>query len=368
MNLSVFHRRNSLAPAAAGGHVQRAPEPDQAFRFLRYFAIISFVCIACSAASMVFYFRHISIQEIAEFGEYTNSILAEAALGSVRSGTLEFLAQTHDVPRDGLPALVLRQDIEHELEELLLTRAVERVKIYNQKGWVVYSSKPNLIGNDQSRNAGVQAALAGKTVSELVFRDAFNFFDRKTEEDNLIQTYLPIRPSATEPVMGVFEIYVDVNSRVQHTEQAQYRVIAVALLIMSLLYLALIAFVRWAQKTINHQQRQIRSHVNSLKVLSARMLQHQEEEKRRIAFELHEGLAQTLSAVKMSLELAGRSDSHAAHGERHERRDQRGSLHGAEIAPFKFGRSGSRGDGPRVLPGLGVASARGADRDQYCAL
>src|ERR1035437_3453961 len=51
---------------------------------------------------------------------------------------------------------------------------------------------------------------------------------------------------------------------------------------------------------------ELRAHALTLEVLAARMLQHREDEKKRIAFDLHEGLAQTLSAVKLNVEVACR--------------------------------------------------------------
>ncbi len=268
------------------------------------FSILSFICISCSAVAIVLFFRQVAIQEIVEFGEYSNTALAEVSLSTVRPGTIQFLSHTSLVKREQLAAVTLPSDLEHELTELQQTRAVEQVNIYNGQGWVVHSSKPELIGNDQSANPDFRAAMTGKITSELVFRDAFNVFDKRSEVDNIIRTYVPIRLSAGDPVVGVFEIRVDANSRAEHAEQALIQVIVAATLIMGLLYLVLLAFVRWAEGIIDRQQAQIREHACTLEVFSARMLQNQEEEKKRIAFDLHEGLAQTLSAVKMNVEAA----------------------------------------------------------------
>jgi signal transduction histidine kinase len=268
------------------------------------FSVLSFICIACSAVAIVLFFRKVAIQEIVEFGEYSNTALAEVSLSTVRPGTLEFLSQTNVVQREQLASVTLPSDLEHELTELQQTRSVERVNIYNSRGWIVYSSKPELIGNDQSASPDFRSAIAGAVTSELVYRDAFNVFDQKSEVDNLIRTYVPIRLAPGQPVLGVFEIYVDVKPRAEHVEQALIQVIVAATLIMGLLYLVLLAFVRWAEGIIARQQAQIREHARTLEVFSARMLQNQEEEKRRIAFDLHEGLAQTLSAVKMNVEAA----------------------------------------------------------------
>jgi signal transduction histidine kinase len=71
---------------------------------------------------------------------------------------------------------------------------------------------------------------------------------------------------------------------------------------MALLYAALVSVVRYAERIIRAQHEAIRQRNASLETLSARMLRNQEEEKRKIAFDLHEGIAQTLSAVKLSVE------------------------------------------------------------------
>jgi signal transduction histidine kinase len=270
----------------------------------RYFSAVSLACIVVAAASLVALFRHVASREIVGFGEYANVALAEVSLAAVRPATLEFLAQTGEMNPDKLASASLPPLLDHELNELLSIPSVVRVKIYNQHGWVAYSSKPGLAGTDQSANAGVRAALAGRIISSLAYRDAFNYFDQETEEDNLIQTYIPISFGASEPVRGVFEIYVDVNARVANAERALWQIIAAAIVIMVALYLALLAVARLAERIIDQQQAQIRTHAQNLEVLSARMLQQQEDEKKRIAFDLHEGLAQTLAAVKLSVEAA----------------------------------------------------------------
>jgi signal transduction histidine kinase len=59
---------------------------------------------------------------------------------------------------------------------------------------------------------------------------------------------------------------------------------------------------------------ELRAHAATLQTLAARMLQNREDEKRRIAFALHEGLAQTLGAVKMNVEAAARQVGGKASG------------------------------------------------------
>jgi signal transduction histidine kinase len=179
---------------------------------------------------------------------------------------------------------------------------VARVKVYNRKGTVVFSTKLSQIGRDQSDNPAFAAALNGQITSRLIYRDTFNSFDDVTEEDNLIQTYLPVQAGPAEPVEGVFEIYTDVNHLVAQNERTLFIIMLGAGAVLAALYGILVLLVRYARGIIDEQQQTIRERTATLEVLSAQMLKSEEMEKKKMAFELHEGLAQTLSAIKVLVE------------------------------------------------------------------
>lgn len=280
--------------------------PHEMFRMIRYFSVASFVCIVIAATALTAFFRYVAIREIVEFGESSGVALAQAALTAVRDDLLEYLAKTDKTAPGSLADVPVSPALAHEIDDLMRVKSVARLKIYNREGWVVFATRESAIGTDQEDNAGVIAALAGRVTSSLVYRDAFNAFDHETEEDNLIQTYVPIAADKGTPVYGAFEVYMDVNPMVQDTERAQWQIISGAAVIMALLYLALLAVVRYAERIIRRQHDEIRERTVTLERLSAHMLENQEDEKRRIAFDLHEGVAQTLTAVKMNVETAAR--------------------------------------------------------------
>ncbi len=220
------------------------------FRIIRYFSIASLVCILVAAVALAAFFRHIAIREIVEFGESGNVALAEAALNAVRPELLDFLARSGKVAPADLSRLELSPAMAHEIDDLMRVKSVARLKIYNNEGFVVYATRKESIGRNQRDNAGFIGAMEGNVASKLVYRDAFNVFDRATESDNLIQTYVPILDAPGEGVRGVFELYADVNAMVEDTEQAQWQIVAGAVLIMVLLYVALLMVVRYAERII----------------------------------------------------------------------------------------------------------------------
>jgi two-component system NarL family sensor kinase len=108
----------------------------------------------------------------------------------------------------------------------------------------------------------------------------------------------------------VLEIYTDVDSLVKQNERALFTIMAGVGLILILLYAGLILVVRRATGIIESQQNIIHERTAALESLSAQMLRSEETEKKKLAAVLHEGLAQTLIAIKTHLEQ-GREQSSA---------------------------------------------------------
>ena len=155
---------------------------------LHHFSIVSLVCIVLASISLTVFFRRVAVREVVEFGEYSNTVLAQTTLSSVRAATLEFLDHNREVPREQFKDVHIPVELEEALRALHGANSVVRIRIFNQRGWIVYSSGLDSLGNDASDDEGVQAALSGQVASVLNFHDAFSLFDRKAPGDNLIET------------------------------------------------------------------------------------------------------------------------------------------------------------------------------------
>ena len=270
------------------------------FKLLRYYSVTSFVAVLVAAALLTWYYRQVSIQGIVDLTERSNLTLARSVMNGMKPELLEFLSSTENLhPNSALP---LPPKLAGSIRTLMLDRSIARIKIYSRQGVVVFSTWPSQIGDDQSHNQGFTSAIKGRVASALVYRDTFNRFDGDTEEDNLAQTYIPVQAGPTEPIQGVFEVYADVNHLVLLTERTEFIIMIGAILIMSVLYAVLILIVRHAGNIIEMQQRTIRERTETLELLSSHMLKNEESHKKKIAFELHEGLAQTLAALKLQAE------------------------------------------------------------------
>ncbi|MBZ0106398.1 MAG: hypothetical protein K8H84_12310 [Sulfuricella denitrificans] len=269
------------------------------FKLLRFYSIASFVSIFITAALLTLFYRQITIQWNTQLAEKNNTALAQTVLNSVRPVLMQYLDGTERLkshPQD-FPA-----EVAAVIENVVRDTPVVRFKVYNREGRISFSSNASQIGMDQSRNTGFMTAIGGKSVSRLIYRDSFNPFDKVTEEDNLLQSYIPVRISPDEPVHGVFEIYTDVNQMVRENNFIVFIALLGAELIMAVLFVALVLIVRRGNQRLETQQQGIHKRALTLEMLSNRLLNSDEEEKQKIAFDLHEGLAQTLSAIKANIE------------------------------------------------------------------
>ena len=273
------------------------------FKLLRFYSIASFISIFVTAALLTLFYRHVTIQGIVRLAERSNLALAQTTLNSVKPALIEYLNSVANLSRHEIAERKLSSELARAVTNLTHETSIVRVKIYNRHGIVAFSTKPSQVGKDQSNNPGFVSAINGRVLSSLIYRDTFNrFYGESSEEDNLMQTYVPVRNSPAEPIQGVFELYADVTPLVKENERIMFIILAGAEFILALLYFVLILVVRRARNIIEAQQQTIRERTATLEILSARLLKSEDLEKKKIANDLHEGLAQTLSAIKANVE------------------------------------------------------------------
>lgn len=279
---------------------------NQAFRVLPFFSGISFVVILIAAVLLLLLYRQVAITTISDLGEVNNLAVTDATLGVWEEELREYLTAVNQLP-DGdadswRPSAALLENI----NRLVRKTRVARVKIYDRRGVVVFSTKTEQIGNHQDDNPGFAASIRGEVESKLIYRDTYNQFDHSTDEDNLLQSYIPVPWSSAETPIGVLEIYTDVQSLTHLVERNEGVVLVGVAFIFVGLFSVLVLAVRRATALIERQQAQLEERTHMLEVLSSRMIDAEEGEKKRIAFELQEGIAQSLAACKVQLETAVR--------------------------------------------------------------
>lgn len=271
--------------------------------FFRSFALSSLAVMIIAATAMFVHHRAVLIKSIEVIAESSSVATTRMALHHIREALANYVETANRMGAH--PTAVPLPGVLHDsIEDMMRDSRVVRIKIYRSDGVVLFSTKPQQIGDQQEANPGFSNAIAGKLSVHMVYRDTFNTFDRATEEDNLVQTYFPVRARPTAPVVGVFEVYTDVNSLVVEAERSELAMLAGTIAMMASVYLLLLMLVYRSDQQVNAQRRTIAEKNALLEQLSLDSMRREERERKRFATELHEGLAQSLSAVKLALEGA----------------------------------------------------------------
>ncbi|MBF0295796.1 MAG: EAL domain-containing protein [Magnetococcales bacterium] len=144
----------------------------------------------------------------------------------------------------------LRKAVAHYSQDFPLLE----LKIYNRHGVTLFSTRPEKIGEDQSRNPSFQLALKGGVISELV-PDTGTSADGGNADRFMMESYVPLRHGMDQHIEGVFELYQDVTPLMQRINSARWQ----ELLATGCAFLALAGLfgfmIRYLQNALNiHEQ------------------------------------------------------------------------------------------------------------------
>lgn len=253
------------------------------FGLLRFYSVASFVLIFLAAALLVLFYRQTTLPWIEHLAKSNNLAVARTALNSVEPELAAYLA----AGSRKLPA-----GLETRLRRITRDTATNRIDIYDRQGLPVFST--HAISPAAARTPGLLAALEGGVPGSTIQDGG--------EAGLAMQTSTPIRGSAEGRVLGVFETRTDMSHLAKESEGILLSILLGAEFILALLYGLLFLVVRHARNIIAAQQQTIGERTASLEILSEGLLNDEETNRKKIAYDLHEGLAQTLSAIKVNME------------------------------------------------------------------
>jgi len=268
---------------------------------LRTYAFASLVIMIVAGSVMFVHHRAVLVKSIEAIAETSSVTTARMALHPIRNVLADYVEAANRSDRDSRAAN-MPVALQESFRELLRDSRVTRIKIYNRRGLVIYSTRADQIGSAHEDNPGFATAMAGSVSVQMVYRDTFNTFDQTTEDDNLVQTYFPVRRMPATPVIGVFEVYTDVNALVVQVERTELAMLVGTAATTASIYLALLALVYVSERQLRAQRKIIEEKNALLERFSLQSMRREESDRKKFSGELHENLAQSLSAVKLALE------------------------------------------------------------------
>jgi signal transduction histidine kinase len=195
--------------------------------------------------------------------------------------------------------------------EQLAGYGLERLKAFAPDGTIVFSSVPAEEGTRNTRPYFHQIVARGRPHTVVVPRDGTTLEGRPVRVD-VVESYVPIMHAGA--FAGAFEIYFDVTDRLDQARDLRTHSDLIVLLMAGGLFTAVAVASRRA-----HQALRERDEANAkLHALSGHLHTAREEERTRVAREIHDELGQSLTAIKMELALLRRGlpAGHVQSGER----------------------------------------------------
>ncbi len=233
-------------------------------------------------------------------------VLAVERLGtaaSLRDGGHVAELVAHGVVEPAMTAELLAGDpaaiasIDRVVRDKVLLGSLARIKIWDGDGRIVYSDESRLIGSVFPLSDEQRVALDTGTTSEPHVSDLSAAENRLEDADRLIEVYVPIRAIDGTPLL--VESYLRFDSAL-----ASGRLVADQILPLALAGLILLAAVQWPLAW--RLARDLRQGHEARERLLLRAAESSQEERRRIAGELHDGLVQSLAGV--ALDLSGSAE------------------------------------------------------------
>jgi signal transduction histidine kinase len=282
------------------------------FKLQRFYSLTSFVIIFVAAALLTLFYRQATMYWIDHLAKTNNQAMAQIALNSIGPEIAAYLGTVTDTGKSKIVRRGMPDEVAEHLYRMAQDTPLGSIEIYTRDGAVAFSTRGEPVSADRSGSPAFQAAIGGSVSHSMVFRDLLNSFSETSAEDNVMQTYLPIRGAPSAPVTGVFHIRSDMSHLVEESNKVMLFVLGGAELILALLYAVLFFVVRYANNIIHTEHATIKERTASLETLSKGLLKGDELKKKKIATDLHEGLAQTLSAIKINVESSELQKASAA--------------------------------------------------------
>ncbi len=247
---------NDTSPHSANAGLQgraKAKAEHKKFRLVRYFALTSLLGVLLVLAPLLYFYRDFATEALEQHETHDNVAITRIFASTLWPRHAPYVTRAGKLSKEELrtnpEVALMRADVLRQMKGL----SVVKVKIYDLHGLTVFSTDERQIGEDKSDDVGVQAAIAGKVVSEIAFRDHFDSFEKVINDRNLISSYIPIRADDSLPPEGVFEVYSDVTDYVAELNQTSWEIVGVVLGSLSLLYGFLYLIVRRADFTLRTQ-------------------------------------------------------------------------------------------------------------------
>lgn len=209
-----------------------------------------------------------------------------------------------DIPPSDVPL------VDSEMRIFTKSFDIVKIKIYNGKHRIIYSTDPKIIGRSDPNNTLLLTAMGGTPVSKYQSRD--QLWDLQGEQHlkgEIAETYVPIR-GQDGSIIGSFEVYKDISKDLAMMRTILVRSWTILAATVLAIFSALMFVIRRAAQTIEVTNRnlaatneKLQQEVKDREKLENELLNVIERERHSIGQELHDGIGQQLAGITFMVEV-----------------------------------------------------------------
>ena len=223
---------------------------------LRYSQLIALAVLCGVVVALSMLYRGLLFDSMIESETHASVALTKTFANAVWPAHAAFVGRAGTLDPAALAARPEIAALDRDLRRLSEGLPVVKVKIYDLRGLTVYSTDARQIGQDKSSNPGFLRARDGYPASNLTFRERMDSWEGELAERHILATYVPVHIYDAAPVESVLEVYSDVTELVVRMERGQWKIIAVVLGAMALIYLLLQLILARYQRLLAEKERE----------------------------------------------------------------------------------------------------------------
>ncbi len=219
----------------------------QSFKLFRYFVVLSVVAIVSVLSLVGFGLRGVLHRYVITEAEKDASRLTDALREIEMQAILHTTAAGHEHLGVHSPEV---ETLDRELRVFLPHFHIVKIKIFNDKRRIVYSTDPSIIGMLDIHNDKLEKALSGLVVSKFETKEhVWDLAAEQRPDVSVVETYVPVRGSQGQ-IVGSFEIYKDVSDDFRSANATLVRSVCVVAIALIVVFAALSILMRNATRTI----------------------------------------------------------------------------------------------------------------------
>ena len=243
-------RQIELGAEISGASIPRR----RSIRLIHSFLVLGGMVVLLGAFTLTYLNRSVSDDQFSSLAEQSNAALTQAFANAVWPNFHSFLSGASHRSADDIRADPNTAALRAAVHDLIQGTDVLKIKIYDTKGFTIFSTDPKQIGSDYSKNARFLAALAGRTASELEQRETFQAIDGELKNVWVLSSYIAIRPGGAErAIVGIAETYTDVSAFQAQLDYTGSLLVGTSAIVLLLIFVFLAAIVWFAERLLHRQ-------------------------------------------------------------------------------------------------------------------